>query len=228
MLTKPTRGSLTRVRSRSLTSAVINSPSFSCLCGFGILYLRSRLDALLVIRFNHIANFKVGEIFEDDAAFVAGRNLAHIVFAAPQRGDFAVVDTLFLAHDARLRRAGDFAISDATTGNDDVFPGLEYLLDLGMALDHLAVGRFQHTGQRGLDVVGQLINDIVVANIDAFFLRQALSRSIGFDVEANDYSIGCSGQVDIGLADVSNTLVDQAYLEIFIADFGERVFDGLG
>src|SRR6266446_7970489 len=35
-LAKPTRGSLTRVRSKSLSSIAINSPSFSCLCGFGM------------------------------------------------------------------------------------------------------------------------------------------------------------------------------------------------
>src|SRR5437588_10371934 len=109
MLAKPTRGSLTRVRSSSLSSAVINSPSFSCLCGFDI--LRSWFDALLVIRLDNITDLKFVEVFEDDTAFVAAGDLAHIVFAAPQRGDFAVKDALFLAHHACPRGAGDFAIS---------------------------------------------------------------------------------------------------------------------
>src|SRR5437016_1807055 len=36
MLTNPTRGSFTRVRNKSLSSTAINSPSFSCRCGFGM------------------------------------------------------------------------------------------------------------------------------------------------------------------------------------------------
>src|SRR6266487_36084 len=36
MLANPTRGSFTRVRSKSLSSAAISSPSFSCRCGFGM------------------------------------------------------------------------------------------------------------------------------------------------------------------------------------------------
>src|SRR6266496_2008037 len=36
MLANPTRGSFTRVRNKSLSSTAINSPSFSCRCGFGM------------------------------------------------------------------------------------------------------------------------------------------------------------------------------------------------
>src|SRR6266550_6636563 len=36
MLTNPTRGSFTRVCNKSLSSTAINSPSFSCRCGFGM------------------------------------------------------------------------------------------------------------------------------------------------------------------------------------------------
>src|SRR5260370_21285218 len=90
MLAKPTRGSLTRGRSRSLSSAANNSPSFSCLCGFGICLLRSWFDALLVIGLDQIAHLKVVEIFEDDAAFIAAGNLAPVVLAPPPPTGLAI------------------------------------------------------------------------------------------------------------------------------------------
>src|SRR5579875_2404813 len=91
MLAKPTRGSLTRVRSRSLTSTAICSPNFSCLCGFGIpLPSKQRYGSLcswfhffLGKCLDHIADLEVGEVFEQDAAFVAAQHLAHIFLATP-------------------------------------------------------------------------------------------------------------------------------------------------
>src|ERR1700682_4738691 len=156
MLAKPTRGSLTRVRSRSLSSTANNSPSFSCLCGFGIRLLRSWLDALLVIGFDQIAHFEGVEFFENDAAFVATGNFAHIVFAASQRSDFAIEDQLLVACHTRLRRARDLAIQHATPGNHEILACLEDLLYLGMSFDDFAIGRLQHTCQRGLNIIKQL------------------------------------------------------------------------
>src|SRR5579864_4503922 len=124
MLAKPTRGSLTRVRSRSLSSAANNSPSFSCLCGFDIGFLRSWLDALFVVGFDQITHFKSVEVFENDAAFVATGDFAHIVFAAPQRSDFSVEDQFFAACHTRLGRARDLAIENAATGNHEILAGL--------------------------------------------------------------------------------------------------------
>src|SRR5689334_2539243 len=130
MLAKPTRGSLTRVRSRSLSSAANNSPSFSCLCGLGIGFLRSCLDALFVVRFDQIAHFNAVEVFEDDATLVATGNFAHIILAAPQRSNFSIEDQLFAACHARLGRARDLAVENATTGNHEILAGLEDLLHL--------------------------------------------------------------------------------------------------
>ncbi len=97
-----------------------------------------------------------------------------------------------------------------------------------MSLDDLAVSRFQHTCQSSLDIIKQLINDIIVADFDIFFLCQALGCPISFDIEADNNGLGSSRQVYIGLVDVTDTFVNQANLHILIANFTERVFNGFG
>src|SRR5581483_273378 len=125
-----------------------------------------------------------------------------------------------------MRGAHDLAVSDATTSNHDLL-GREGLEDLSVTINNLAIGRFQHTGKGGLDIVGQLVDDIVVTNFDALFLSLALSRTIGLDVKADNEGFRGGGKMNIGLADVTDTLVDQANLEVFLAKFGEGTFDGL-
>src|SRR6266496_468636 len=186
-----------------------------------------RFDALLCVCFDDITDFKVVEIFEDDTAFVASGDLAYVVFATAQGTDLTIEDFCILTQDACLGRACDFAVGDTTASNDQIFPGLEGLHYFGVAFDYLVVGRFQHAGEGGLNIINELVNDIVVANIDAFFLRLALCCSVGFDVEANDDSARGRGKVNIGFVDVANAFVDEAYFNIFFTDFCQSVFDGL-
>ncbi len=97
-----------------------------------------------------------------------------------------------------------------------------------MSLDDLAVGGFQHARQGGLDIVYQLINDIIVADFDTFFLCQALRSPVGLDAEADNDGVGGTRQVYIGLVDVTDTLVYQAYLEILVTELGECILDSFG
>src|SRR5438034_481997 len=97
-----------------------------------------------------------------------------------------------------------------------------------MPFDHLAEGRFQHTDESSLYIICQLVDDIVVTDIDAFFLCLAQGSPVSFDVEAdNDGSRG-RGQVYIGFTDIADSFMDQAHLEVLFAKLGECIFDGLG
>jgi len=91
----------------------------------------------------------------------------------------------------------------------------------------LAVRRFQHTGESGLNIVDELIDDIVVADIDAFFLRQAQSSPIGLDVKADDDGSRGGSEVNVGFVDVPDAFVNKAYLDILLANFRQCIFDGL-
>ena len=97
-----------------------------------------------------------------------------------------------------------------------------------MPFDHLVVGRFQHTNESGLYIICQLVDDVVVANIDALFLCLAQSGPVGLDIEADDDGSRGRGQVYIGFTDIADSFMDQAHLEVLFAKFGERIFDGLG
>ena len=95
-------------------------------------------------------------------------------------------------------------------------------------LNDLVEGWFQHTRKGGLNIIDQPINDIVIANIDAFFLRLALSGSISFDIKADDDSSRCSGQVNISFVDIADTFMNEAYFDILFSDLGQCIFDRFG
>src|SRR5258708_34909808 len=185
-------------------------------------------DALLGVDFDDVADFVAGEFFEDDAAFVAAGDFAYVVFTTAQRGNFAVIDFFFFAHDSCLRGTCNFAVQDSAAGYDCAFACFEDLLHLFLSLDNLAVGGFQHACQGGLDIVYQLINDIIVADFDTFFLCQALRSPVSLDAEADNDGVGGTRQVYVGLVDVADTLVYQAYLEILVTELGERILDSFG
>src|SRR5260221_13470642 len=174
-------------------------------------------DALLGVDFDDVADFVGGEIFEHDAAFVAAGDFAYVVFTTAQRGNFAVIGFFFFAHDSCLRGTCNFAVQDAAAGDDCAFACLEDLLHLGVSLDDLAVGGFQHARQGGLDIVYQLINDIIVADFDTFFLCQALRSPVGLDAEADNDGVGGTRQGYIGLCDVTDTLWNQSYFHVLCA-----------
>src|SRR6266849_7962379 len=94
-----------------------------------------------------------------------------------------------------------------------------------MTLDNFTVYWFQHACKGSLDIVGQLIDDIVVTDFDVFLLRQALCGSISFDIEADNDSIGSSCQVYISFADIADTLVNQANLDVLFAYFTKGILD---
>src|SRR5579875_3106490 len=192
-------------------------------------WLCAGLDALLGVSLQDISNLEFVEAIKDNAAFVTAQHLAHVVFTTPQRGDFTIEYFSILAHYTHLRGARNFAIGDATACDHDILAGFEGLENLGVTVDDLVIGRFEHAGKRGLNIICELVDDIVIANINSLALCLALCRAIGLDIEADNDGPGSCCEVDIGFADIADTFVDQANLDVFVflTQFRERVFDRL-
>src|SRR5262249_22076885 len=150
----------------------------------------------------------------NDAALIALRDLAYIVFAAPNRLNHAGKDRLPSSLHAHLRRADDLAIGNTAAADDDLTPHLEELYHLGMAVHLLAIDRLQQALQGGLDVLDELVDDVIRPNIDAVDAGQPLRRRIDLDVEGDDDRVGRRCQIDIGLAHVADGILNQPHLEI--------------
>ena len=90
-----------------------------------------------------------------------------------------------------------------STGADDLF---------------LLLGR-QHARQRCLHLIDGVVDDVVVADIDAEALGRLAGTGIGTGVEADDDGFGGLRQVDVGFGNAADRAVDDVDL-----DFAGRSF----
>src|SRR5205085_7731508 len=127
----------------------------------------------------------------------------------PERLDREVVGD----HDAvpdqpRLAVAVDRAGPDDAAGDVAHPRHPEDLPDLRGAELGLLELRLEHALERGLDLLDRLVDDRVVADLDALALGQ-LARPAGRpDVEADDYRVRGDGQVDVVLGDRPDAAAD--------------------
>ena len=88
----------------------------------------------------------------------------------------------------------------SVTRQPAILPTLEMLKisqDLGVAEQGLAQHRRQHARTRLLDVVHEVVDDVVVADLDAVALGQLARLLVGADIEADDRRAGGLGQHDV-------------------------------
>ena len=115
------------------------------------------------------------EVGEADAALVVRLDLADVVAEAPERLDPVGGDDLAAAPDARAA-ADDASVGDVRPGDDRVLADADDLADLRAALDDLDDLRLEQALERRIDVVGQLVDDVVEADVDTFGLGGPAGR----------------------------------------------------
>src|SRR5690606_6905236 len=105
---------------------------------------------------------------------------------------------------------------------------VERLQHLGVAQEGFALERRQHARKHALNVVQQVVNDRVVADLDAFTLSQFARLLRRTDVEAQDRRPGRLGQVDVALGDAAGAVHDHAGPHFVVAHLLQRGGDGFG
>src|ERR1700722_3215239 len=167
-------------------------------------------------------------VADADAALEALADLGHVVLEPAQALDREVVgDDHAVPDDPRLAVAGDQAGADdaARDAADARHP--EDLADLRRAeLGLLELG-LEHALERGLHFLDRLVDDRVVADVDALAGRQ-LARPAGRpDVEADDHRVGGDGQVHVVLRDGANAAADDPELDLLAdVELEQRVLQG--
>ena len=117
------------------------------------------------------------EVRESDAALVVLLDLADVVAEAAQRLDPVGGDHLAAAPDAGVAATDDPAVGDERAGDDRALADPDDLADLRPTLDDLDDLRLEQALERGLDVVGQLVDDVVEPDVDALRPRPPGGRS---------------------------------------------------
>src|SRR5205823_12911184 len=127
---------------------------------------RARLLDLLAFEaegVHRLAALEVLEALQADTALPARDHLAHVLLEVLEGGDAALPDLGAVAVQLGVPAAGHLALHDPGTGDDPQAGDLDRHHDLDAALLDLAVGGLAQALGRALHILGELVDDVVVA-----------------------------------------------------------------
>ncbi len=116
--------------------------------------------------------------------------------------------------EANLRAALHLAFSHDATRDLAGLRDVEHLLDRCVAEEVLAHGRCQEARHGGFHVIHEIVDDAVVADLDALSVSGLLRLRIRADVEADDDSLRCSSERDVGFGDATDAGVHDPRLDL--------------
>ena len=135
--------------------------------------------------------------------------------------------TVAVADDAHLRAAADDAARDHAAGDRAEPRDAEERAHLGLAERLLGRDRLQHADERLLDVLGQPVDDVVRADLDALALGQRPRLGVRPHVEADDHRVRRGGEHDVVLGDAADAGVDDVHAHLRVLDLLELGDGGL-
>ena len=160
--------------------------------GAGGLVQRRPLDLPRLVGLEDVAFLDVVEAVEQDPALEALGDLAGVLLEALELRDRRVVDHRAVADDPHLRVSANDAGRDHAARDRAEPRDLEEGAHLRLADDLLGLDGGEHPDERLLDVLGQLVDDAVGADVDALALRELARLGVRSDVEADDERVARS------------------------------------
>ncbi len=148
--------------------------------------LRAALDLLDAVAFDDVADAHVLVVLEGHAAFLAGDDFLDLVLEALEGRQLAFVDDDIVADQAHIGAALDVP---SVTRQPATLPTLEMLNTSWIcALPSmvLAQGRGQQAGHGRLHVIHKVVDDVVIADLDADLFGEFARLLVGANVEADD------------------------------------------
>src|ERR1700693_878439 len=118
-----------------------------------------------------VAGFEFLEAFEPNATLLARGHLPHVLLEVLQRADPALEDLLLAPQQLGPTATGYLALDDTAAGDHALARDLDRDHDLDLALTNLTISRLTQTFGCTLDVFGELVDDVVVADLDLCSFR---------------------------------------------------------
>src|SRR6185437_2930283 len=180
-------------------------------------------DLFLGVALDNVADLDVVEVLDADTALEALAHFTHIILEAAQRADDAVVHLDTIANDTHATRAVDDSIAHAATSDDADARDLEYLADLRVAENHLALFGAKHAFQRELHILDGFVDDLVQLDLDALALGGIARVVVRTHVEADDDSARRTSEQNVALRDRTDTAMDDLDCDFRRGQLPQRV-----
>src|SRR3984957_20489004 len=230
MVTFPTRGSFTsRATSSESTRWISDSirrvrASATSLASFesSASFQRSR-ELASGAALDLVAGANILIVPHADTALHTRPNLTHVVLKAAQRLERALEDHNVFAQNTNGVIALHNAFRNQASGDNAELAGAEYVAHLRHTQDRLLNLRLQHARQHRLHVVDGFVNDAVVTNLDAGLLDRLTGARISPDVEADDETLRCRGELHVGFGDATQAARDRLHLH-FVSGKAQQRF----
>src|SRR5690606_34139639 len=152
----------------------------------------------------------------------AGLDLFDVVLEAAQRIEVAGPVHDVVAQQTDLRIAAHHAVEHHAARNvADTRNGV-HLAHFDQADDlFFFLGR-EHARHGRLHFIHGVVDDVVVAQVDAVGFGQLLGALLGTDVKADDYRIGGDGQVDVAFGNAAHGRMHHLHAHFVGGQFGKR------
>src|SRR5260221_4009058 len=150
-----------------------------------------------LVHLEDVAFLHVVETLEQDPALEALLDLANVVLEPLQLRDRGLDHNRAVADHADLAAAANDTARDHAAGDRAQPRDPEERPDLGLAGRLLVADRPEHADERLLDLLGQLIDDAVRADLDALALGELAGLGVRAHVEADNEGVRGGGQVDV-------------------------------
>src|SRR5690606_24092153 len=145
---------------------------------------------------------------EADTALEPGDHLADIVLEAAQGCELARVDDDTVPQQPGAGAAADDTLADVRTGDGAQTGHTDHGSHLRSAEHLLQLLGGELADQELFQLVEELVDDPVGADLDARRLGGLACLGLGTDVESDDHGFGDLGQRDVVLVDAADTGVD--------------------
>src|SRR6478609_4269918 len=188
--------------------------------------LQRALDRLYTITLDNVADTHVAVILERHAAFLAGLHFLHFVLEALQRRQLALMHDDVVANEADIGAALHGSVGDAATGDLADLGNVEHFQDLRIAQHGFAQRRREQAGHRLFDVVDEIVDDVVVADLDAVALGRGRRFLVGADGEADDGGVETLRQRHVGFGNAADAGMQDAGGDLVGAELFQRSQNG--
>src|SRR5262249_15579097 len=185
------------------------------------------LDRLDVEALDDVAGPQVLIVGERHAAFLPRRHLSDLALEALQGRERSLVDHDVVADEPHLGTALDLPLGHAAASDLADLGDIEDLEDGRVTQRDLAQGGCEQPRHRRLHVVDEIVDDVVVADLDARLVGQRLGLDVGAHVEPYDHRMGRVGKRHVRFGDAADAGVHDARLDLLGAELFQCACNGL-